>query len=278
MKKVFFAVVVVLIVAGLSYLAKEVAGYMFYYSAEVEISKLRTVSFERAESVIRERELKGLPEPLADYLKASGVLGKKRIKFAEFKETGFIRQDIKSDWMPLTANQYFAGNVPGFVWLANAEMGPVSVSVRDIYFKGYGNMLVQAFALYTIADAKGPETDISALGRCFGELTLLPTAFLNKGIKWEAIDKSAVKGTIEDSDVKVSAIFKFNGKNECYEFIADRFAFENGKYIARKFIGRSTDYFEVGGIKIPKNLSGSWVLDSGEFEYVKIKIEEGKFD
>ena len=278
MKKILIALMVVAVGAGLFFCAKEVAGYIFYYNAAVEIGKLRTVSFEGEETVVREKELSRLPAPLADYLRAAGVSGKRKIKFAEFKETGFIRSEAKSKWMPFTADQYFSGNVPGFIWRANASLGPVSVSVRDIYLKGFGNMLVKPFALFALADTKGIETNQSALGRCFGEWTLLPTAFLNKNIKWETAGAKAVKGTITDSGMKVSAIFKFNEKNECCEFIADRFAYENGKYIARTFIGRSSEFFEVGGIKIPRSLSGSWILDSGEFEYVKIRIEEGKFD
>ena len=278
MKKVKQILVVLIILVALLTLGERTASYLFKNKVLDEIKLLYDSSLKADKAKVTEAGLKKLPGPVAGYLRASGVVGKQRIKFARVKETGAIRSAPDAKWMTFTADQFFSSEPMGFIWLADVSMGPVPVKVRDIYFNGKGNMLVKLASTFSIADAKGKEIDKSAFGRCFGELSLLPTAFLNKNIKWENKGKGAVRASIKDRENEVVADMKFNDKNELVEYVCDRYRDENGTIVPAKFMGRCSNYREFKGFRIPGKISGSWVLPSGEFEYVWIEINNIEYE
>jgi hypothetical protein len=74
--------------------------------------------------------------------------------------------------MPLTAEQYYTVNPPGFIWIAAVRTaGLPVVRVRDAYRNGRGAMLVKAGSLLTLADATGPEMDQGAMMRYLNEMS-----------------------------------------------------------------------------------------------------------
>jgi len=73
------------------------------------------------------------------------------------------------------------------------------MDVRDKYDGREGNMLVKLLSTMPIADAKGPEVDVSSIHRYIDEMPWFPTAFLNEEyIAWEPIDSFHAKAVITD--------------------------------------------------------------------------------
>ena len=62
--------------------------------------------------VIEETDLDGLPEPVQRYLRFTGIIGKKEIRCARFRQQGHFRTDVKQEWFPLDAVQYVATEMP----------------------------------------------------------------------------------------------------------------------------------------------------------------------
>jgi hypothetical protein len=62
--------------------------------------------------------------------------------------------------MPISGEEYFTLQNPGFIWFASVRPFPLfSISARDIYLEGKGNMLIKLLSIYTMGDSKGEEMD-----------------------------------------------------------------------------------------------------------------------
>jgi hypothetical protein len=132
--------------------------------------------------VITEADLTPLPDPVQRYLRYAGVIGKPQVRCARVVQSGVLRTAPTQNWMPIQAVQYstLAGSLSR-TWYAVAKKGPVALmKARDRYDNGAGHMLIKLLSLFTVADVRGPEMDISALLIFFNDMVMWPTAFLDK--------------------------------------------------------------------------------------------------
>lgn len=225
--------------------------------------------------LITEDDLNNLPSPMKRYMHYIGIVGKPRIEFARVKQSGLFLTEPKSSWKRLRAEEYYYVNSPSFIWHGYIEVAPfLNAEARDKYQNGRGNMLIKMEPFITITDGKTAEYDIGSFARYFSEFVFIPTAFLEKNVFWEYIDEYSVKGTLKDSGLVTSAIFQFNDKGEIINFISeDKNAVIKGKTIKAKWMTPMRNYKEFGGIKVPTEGEGIFKLSDGDYEYVRIKID-----
>jgi len=135
-------------------------------------------------------------------------------------------------------------------------------------------MLVRAESTITIADARGPELDQSALLRLLGELVWLPTAFLDDlYVRWTAVDDHSATATLTVSGCRVSGSFEFGPDGMPAVFRAERHrAIGGGRSVLTPFVGRTSDYQPVDGILVPHRVVGAWILEGQPFEYAKFDV------
>lgn len=134
-----------------------------------------------------------------------------------------------SKWLPLSAEQYFTTNPPGFLWYGTVHPFPlVSVSAADIYIEGHGSMVIKALSFIPLGTARGPEMDQGELLRYLGETTWFPTALLSDYIEWETIDTQRAKATISLPGLTASGILHVDQQGRCTHFTAQRNREMNG--------------------------------------------------
>ncbi|MCK4577528.1 MAG: hypothetical protein KAU50_01980 [Candidatus Marinimicrobia bacterium] len=144
--------------------------------------------------VMTAEECNGLPLPVRRYLEYSGVIGKARIQTVRLKQTGHFRTKADQPWFPIKAIQFIRPDDIGFVWLGKITPFPLfTISAKDKFLNGEGNMLVKLLSIKTIADAKGPEVDQGELLRYLSEAVWYPSAFLSANVEWEAVDEHSAK-------------------------------------------------------------------------------------
>jgi hypothetical protein len=66
-----------------------------------------------------------LPDPVRRYLAYALHDGSMPVIFVRIHQTGVFRGDPDQNWIPVTAEQYFAGVFPAFIW--HATVRPASV-------------------------------------------------------------------------------------------------------------------------------------------------------
>lgn len=238
------------------------------------------IASARAESApISEADVAGLPEPVTRWLRRSGAIGRPRVVHARLVQSGTIRQDAKSGWMRFEAEQVFIGPKPGFLWTAIVPMSGVpAVAVRDGYVNGRGSTLVKALGLFTMQEVSGPEMDAGALQRYLGELSWLPTAALNPGIRWEPIDNSSARATITDGATTVSGVFEFSEDGDLihystrrYRALADGFALTDQTFTL-------SEHAVTDGLRVPRRAMAVWHLPEGDVQTIDMKVEAVGYD
>jgi len=244
-----------------------------------EVLDLMKKGESAAPTVITEASLTGLPEPVQRYLRYTQVIGKETIRAVRLKQKGFFRTKENQRWMPLVAEQYFTTTPPAFLWYGTIRPFPfVSITGRDIFSDGHGNMVIKLMSFIKLADARGPEVDQGELLRYLGEMVWFPTVYLADYIRWEAIDARSATATIQHQGITASATLSFDDDGKVTQLIAERPREENGRFVLRQWAGFMTDYREADGRWIPAKLEAVWKLPSGDFSYFRGEVVEIEYN
>jgi hypothetical protein len=222
-----------------------------------------------------------LPGPVRRYLTKAIAPGRATAHIARLEQNGMFRPSLQGKWFPITGRQYFTAAPPGFIWWGRVQIAPgIWIDALDRSVNGVGNMLIRAESTVTIADAVGPELDQGALLRLLGELAWLPTAYLDERyIRWAAVDDRHATATLAVNGRQVTGLFEFGVDDFPLRFTANRFRdVGGGKSVLTPFVGECHDYRDIGGLIVPHQVIGSWVIDGTPMPYARFNITRIEFD
>jgi hypothetical protein len=246
-----------------------------------EIEELvRSVGF-RSTPFIRLAEIPDLPAPVRRYLEFAGVEGRPRIRFARLAHGGLFRTTPDSGWLPIEGDEYVSTDPPGFVWYASVRFRPLaSIRARDLYMHGEGNMLVKPLSLFTLADARGPELDVSALLRFIAEAPWFPTALVpSDHVRWEPIDEGSARIVVRDGSLAAAGVFRFGPDGRIVEFdTSDRFEAGGDAATRRPWGGVYRGYEEVDGFRIPAEVEARWLAPPEVFAYARFELQRVEYN
>lgn len=273
MKIIIWIAGVVAAVVVIYFIVVNIGGMMFERKVKSEVKKLFAEFHINKPEIIRQEALAGLPEPVQKWLQRSQIIGKEKIFAVRLKQEGLFRTKKEGSWMPFKAEQYYTTDPPGFIWYVTMRVVPfLTIKGRDMYYEGRGNMLIKLLSLIKVADASGPEMDQGTLIRYLNEIMWFPTAALNDYIKWEPVNQTSARATMNYKGVTASAIYYFNEDGDLVNFMAERYMDVNGSFKKEKWSTPITGYGEFNGIRVPTEGQGVWKLDSGDFSYIRLKI------
>ena len=222
-----------------------------------------------------------LPAPVRRYLAKAIAPGRTTAHTARLEQSGMFRPSLEGKWFPMSGRQYFTAASPGFIWWGRVHIAPgIWIDAVDRSVNGAGNMLIRAGSTVTIADAVGPELDQGALLRLLGELAWLPTAYLDERyIRWAAVDDRHAIATLAVNGRQVTGLFEFGTDDFPVRFTANRFRdVGGGKSVLTPFVGECRDYRDAGGLVVPHQVIGSWVIDGTPAPYARFNITRIEFD
>lgn len=235
---------------------------------------------QRARSeVITNEHLLGLPDAVQRYLRTAGAVGQEDIRTVHLRQRGSLRMKEGQRWLPLTAEQYFTTNLPGFVWHARVRLFPLlSISVTDKFVGGHGRLRAKLLSLITLADATGPHVDEGELLRFLAEIIWFPTAWLSHSIEWKTIDAHSAEAILQHAGLKVTATVHLNDDGLPIEITAERYREEGGKFVLRPWRGWVGNYQKADGLLVPMSVEVSWRLESGHFTCFRAEITEIEYN
>src|ERR1700690_777780 len=220
-------------------------GFICWRSTTKEMrARLEDARLPIVPNTYHAHEIDGLPSPRQRYFRSVVKDGMPMVSAVSVEHTGtFNLSETGEQWKPFASTQRVVTQRPGFDWEGHIKMIPgLTVRVHDAYIAGQGILHATLFGLVSIVNLRGtPAVAQGELMRFFAEAAWYPTALLpSQGVRWEAVNNISAKATLEDDEITVTMLFRFNEDG----------LIESGRAEAR---GRT-----VAGAGIPPPWEGRW--------------------
>lgn len=227
-------------------------------------------------------ELEDLPAPVQRYFRKVLKAGQNMIAAVHIKQEGTFNNKLGSDaWSPFTATVDVVTQRPGFVWDARISMMGIPVHVHDAYVGGEGILRGRLLGALPVMEMRGtPEAAEGELYRYLAEAPCYPTALLpSQGVRWEAVDNSSARVTLEDGGTRVTMLFTF-GEDDLIEsvYAEARGREVSGKIVPTPWKGTWSQYESHGGMLVPTSGEIAWILQEGLSPYWRGRIVEYNFE
>lgn len=210
-----------------------------------------------------EHELKGLPDAVCRYLRASIAPGTPLAQSAHIRMRGSVKQGRW--WLPFRARQILAPRY-GFVWAA--RVGGVLVG-SDRYIDGEGLMEWKLLSLVRLVHAEGPDIAHSSAGRAGAEAVWIPTAMLPRfGVTWGAKDAHHITASYRIDGFEMELDYILDDDGRVQSIALDRWGGPGGKGFHR-FVHELTHHSTFDGVTIPSAGRAGWFKPDDQWRDVE---------
>lgn len=263
-----------------------VISFMFYFSQglkrryESEVKEgIEKYKVENT-ALLTEDDMKGLPEPVKNYIRHVGAVGKPKIWNVRAEFDGKMKQDENKGWMQTYVTQYNFFENPVRMFYIYARMFGIPVYGLHAYKEEKGTMLIKAAGIVPVVNSKGSEMNASDTVTLFNDMCMFaPASLIDNRISWETVDARKVKATFENGPNKISAELFFNDKSELINFISnDRYMTISGGYKKLKWSTPVKEYKKLGEYNLISNASAVWQLEGREFKYAEFDLKSIEYN
>jgi hypothetical protein len=249
-----------------------------YRRLAADVSELGLSSGPASPEPVTEAQLEGLPGPAQRYLRFMGVVGRPADWSFLAHVTGKFRLRPGVPWMRCEAWQY--NNAPSVARLFHmriAAAGVLPMVGRDAYAGGRGRLLAKLAGLVTVADAAGPETDVSELVTYLNDAVFwAPSMLLAPALSWAPVNDRSFEVSLEDSGHRVTAHVCLNERGAPVNFTTeDRWADLPGGLVRMRWCTPVSGWTEVNGKWQATRGSAIWHTPDGPFCYAVFRFAPG---
>jgi hypothetical protein len=213
-----------------------------------------------------------LPDPVQRYFNFALTDGQRYVNDLRVKQEGVFKTKLENDFVPITAEQYFTVENPGFVWVGKTK----TFKARDSYMNGKGDLSVYLFGFLRVVKYTGYAANQAELLRWLGESVWMPTSLLpDDNKRWEAIDNNHAKLVMNYQGLEVYYEIEFNDKGQIVNMLTERYTDDENK---APWLGKVSNYEQENGMMVPKTIEASWIIDGDTKPYARFNITEMDFD
>ncbi|MCX6268040.1 MAG: hypothetical protein NTW16_11875 [Bacteroidetes bacterium] len=260
-------------IANIIILAGAIIGYgtsSFYHFYQREVNLDLTCANSLHESLLTEKDLLDVPEPVKKYIRYTGSIGKPKVNNFRIEFSGKIRKDEQSPWMPFTSEQYNFLDAAARFFFLKAVMKGLPVAGFHCFKNGDAFMDIRLLSLFKVQYQSGKEMGISETVTFFNDMCCMaPATLIDKRIKWLDSDSSSVNAEFSNNGITISARLYFNDKGELVNFISkDRYA--AGENNTMQLLPWSTplkEYREVDGYRLSTSAETVYSYPEGDLCY-----------
>lgn len=257
-----------------------IGNYNFQNRVDKETDELLSRNNVREDRIVTEHDVEELPEPVKNWLRSSGIVGRSFIHCGKVIQKATMQmKPNQKDWLTADAVQYTTLNKPAFIWTVDAKMNPLLYFLgRDKFEHGHGAMLIKVNGLFNIVNAKGKKLDEGSLQRYLGEMVWFPTLAMSPYITWEPIDATTAKATMTYKGTTGSGTFYFNENGDVVSFSALRYQGNEADSKRYPWVMDILNYKTFEGIKVPVNMTSTWKLDDGDWTWLKLEVTDIQYN
>ena len=284
MKPMIFILVILIIIIIVLLILKHVS---IDSKLRDEISTLPEEHFRFTEKLVSEEDIADFPSPVQKFLRERGLIGKPLYKNGRCLFSGDFKMAVDQPWISVKTVQFNSFTEPLRIFFIRADVwGLFSMTGRDIYQNGHGNMTGKLMRLITIFDEKGAEFDIGELTTYLNDaFFLFPWVLIHQksSLRWEELTDRRVRVYFTDKQLTVQAEIHFDEQGRLIDYVTDdRFLNRNPdrphEYIRTRWSTPVSAYQQIKGISMPTYGKAIWHYDDIDFNYAKFKLQDIEFD
>ncbi len=217
-------------------------------------------------------ELTSLPAPVQRYFRHVLKPGQPYLRSVRLRHDGQFKTDLNKDWMPITGEEYFLADKPGYIWTGHTTW----FSACDQYVAGEGSLTVRLLGVWRIVRGSGPSYNQGELLRWLAESVWFPTSLLPGGrAAWSPVDNDSATLTLTDHNQTVVCQMNFNEQGEIVSYQAQRYSDETH---IETWTGHMSAYHQIHGLRVPTQASAAWVIEGEEKPYARFILREIEYD
>ena len=257
------------------------AQQTLYKNFLISAATFKAAAGMQDDTPVTEDDLRELPEPMARYLRFSGVVGKRRISAVHLVHSGHFKPGADRAWMSIDGEYFMTTKKPSFFWYGKVNIVPgISFVALDSYAGGSGRMVVKLMSVFRIVDDRSRQVSASAFGRAVAELTMAPSFFLDRArVRCSRAGSDQVRCTVTDGDFSTHADLFVNDDGSLNRIELMRyFDRGNGQATLERFTGKGSRPKSFDGRVLASRMDGVWNLSEGDLHYVSFDIDRVDFE
>lgn len=198
------------------------AKQQFYESFKKDAASMLRVEKHNSIGLLTENDITFLPEPVKNYIRLTGSLGKPRVNNFKVTINGVIRKNNNSPWMPFTSEQYNFIENPTRLFFMYAKMKGLPVSGYHKYKNGQAFMNIRLLSLFRVQYQDGYEMSVAETVTFFNDMCFMaPATLIDKRIQWLETEGNKVKAQFTNNNLSITAWLHFNKQGELVNFVSD---------------------------------------------------------
>ncbi len=195
--------------ANIIILAGTIIGYgasSFYHVYQRDVSFNLSHPGSHSESLLTEKDIIDLPEPVKKYIRYTGSLGKPKVTNFRIDFSGKIRKNEQSAWMPFSSEQYNFMGATTRLFFMKAVMKGLPVTGFHCFKNGNAYMDIRLFSLFKVQYLTGKEMGIAETVTFFNDMCCMaPATLIDKRIKWLGSDNNSANAEFSNNGITISA-------------------------------------------------------------------------
>lgn len=233
-----------------------------------------------AAAILEERDLAGLPAPVARYVRAAGAVGRPRPRNVRVEFEAVMRRAPGDAGMRACSVQYNFFGRPARLFLMQARMFGLPVRALHRYRDEQATFQVRVARLATIVDLAGDEISRAETVTVLNDMTFLaPGSLVDDRLSWRAIDDRSAEVTFTNGPHRVTAILLFNDRDELADFWSDdRPENDGGRLEPRRWRTPMSGYGTFDGLRVPTHGDAVYERPDGPFTYGEFTLRSIAFD
>jgi hypothetical protein len=237
-----------------------------------------TLSTSTPTKIFTEELITDLPAPVQRYFSHAITPGTPLATGVKLTMEGKFRAS-QDKWLRMQGEEILTAK--GFVWKAVIGSGLFHLKGADYYYHGAGKVEFNIWGLIPFVNEANADTTRSSIGRCGGELFLLPSALLpQQDVLWQAIDNDTIQASfqIDGEIVNLTLLIDENGKvlQAKLPRWGNQTKDKTWSYIP--FGGKFTAETNFDGFTIPTEIIAGWYVETdGYYEFFQATIKQAEF-
>lgn len=232
--------------------------------------------------VVREEELRDLPDVVRRYFDFMGVVGRPRVTALRIGWRGEFRLGPDRPFRACEAWQIDRRDpIARFFYMRTTVAPGLVTFVRDTYVEGRARMLAKLFDGVPIVDERGPALDTSELVTYLNDAVMLAPSMLVGGlVRFAPAGEDAFDVTLVDRGVTVSARVDVDPRGAPRDFVTtDRFGndpFAPGRpFVRARWSTPVVGFAEHDGRHVMEAGCARWHFPGGSFDYARLTLAPG---